>query len=162
MQFRCSLIGRRFPKLQSLKEEQIKELVVLHRKNTGVTFPAETKCHPKSKEQHIDVLVYVGHGENMQGVRGADAPRKQLGLRTVAVPLDSATKPVQRQNKAWMWAGEAFPGQTHWRPSGKACAREGASRSRLEVCPQVLGCQPLPAFYHQMADVFRAVRPQIW
>eukprot|EP00892_Ulva_mutabilis_P008049 jgi/Ulvmu1/5616/UM023_0155.1 len=130
--FCCSLIGRRFPKLRSLKEEHINELVLLRHQITGTTLPLEHKRHPKSKELHVDVLVYIGHSKGTHGVKGADVPRKQLGLRTVAMPLASDTSPVQRHNEAWKWAGEAFPGKKHWRPSGKACAREDASRKRLE------------------------------
>lgn len=134
MQFCCSLLGRRFPNLQRLKAEHLQQLVLFHRRITGKALPVQHKAYPKSKAQHMDVLVYIGHGTDFQDVRNAQAPRKQMGLRTVTVPVSSTTKPVQRQNEAWKWAGEAYPGRKNWKPSGIACARENASRARLEVC----------------------------
>lgn len=130
--FCCSLLGRRFPKLQRLKAEHLQQLVLFHRRITGKALPVQHKAYPKSKAQHMDVLVYIGHGTDFQDVRNAQAPRKQMGLRTVTVPVSSTTKPVQRQNEAWKWAGEAYPGRKNWKPSGIACARENASRARLE------------------------------
>jgi len=119
--------------MKALQSEHIKELTWLHRQSTGAPLTVAKRSHPKTKEQHIDVLVYVGHGQDTEGVRGTQAPRKQLGLRTITMPHDSAVKPLQRHNEAWKCVGEAYPGQKNWRPSGKACARDDASRSRLEV-----------------------------
>lgn len=123
----------------------MKELLLLRRRNTGDSLPVKRKTYPKSKAQHVDVVVYIGHGKDTQEVRNAHEPRKHLGLKTVTIPIDSCTKPVQRHNDAWKWTGEAYPGQTNWRPSGKAGARDDASRKRLEVRPRLSAqlCQTL-------------------
>lgn len=138
-------MGRRFPKLQSLKEEHMKELLLLRRKNTGDSLPVKRKTYPKSKAQHVDVVKYVGHGENIQRVRNAHEPRKNFGLQTVTIPFNSSTKSVQRHNEAWKLTGQAYPGHKNWIPSGKSGARNDASRNMLEVRPK-RSAQPCPRF----------------
>lgn len=48
MQFRCSITARRFPRLQDLKDDQIKALIIADRKKTGRVLPTPSKLNPKS------------------------------------------------------------------------------------------------------------------
>jgi hypothetical protein len=138
MQFRSSLFGRRFPRLQQLKPSRIKELMVAQQRQCGRVIPPHLPTFPKSKNAQISVLVYYGHGnENLADIRGAELLRRQVGLRTVSVPRDNkAAQPIQRENKAWQAAGHAYPGRENWRPNGKFVSREDVARCRQQVLVQ--------------------------
>ena len=132
MQFWSSLVGRRFPRLQQLKSSRITELIVAQRRQAGHVLPTRNPSYPKSRRQNVAQLVYFGHGSGAQDVVGAELPRKQVGLKTVSVPLEGA-RPIQRENPDWQWCGHAFVGQHNWRPSGKHCSRFDAARHGKQV-----------------------------
>lgn len=139
VQFWCSLVGRRFPRLQQLKSARIKELIVAQRNQAGCELPKRNPTYPKSKQQFVQQLVYLGNASGQQDVAGAEKPRKQVGLTTVSVPVGT-TRPIQRENPDWQWCGHPFAGQHNWRPSGKHCSRFDAARHgnqvRIPACHQ--------------------------
>jgi hypothetical protein len=138
MQFKCSLIGRRFPQLQALKHEQVADLVIANRKATSQKMDADHKTWPKSREDRVAILHFA---DGTTSGKWSTYLHGQLGHKEVQLVTYSKGEegrwPVQRENPVWQWAGDVCPGRVHWRYSGKVSGRDAVCRHRLQVrsCP---------------------------
>ena len=142
MQFRCSLVCRRFPALKMLPDDQLADLICSQRQTTGTKLETVQRTFPKSEEPSLVKELCWGSESQAHWMRSLEDTKGRLGMRTRrnSIPDATAEKFVQRNNPVWQWAGHPAPGQEHWLCSGSASARRDIERPYLQVCTHAALC----------------------
>jgi hypothetical protein len=147
-----SMLSRRFPRLQTLSADKISRIVNAGSKQKAHVYTHaythSVKTWPKSRQVRRNELVFLNGSEPIGGLEATQLYRSTKAIKSVLLDTDTQSQTPKchgdvartmkgpcaaRDNQAWLWAAEAWPGQVHWKPSGKFVAREDAARGRLEV-----------------------------
>jgi hypothetical protein len=143
VQFRCSLLSRRFPVLKTLKPEQLTDLILASRKRTGKKIAVEARTWPKSKEKHVACLVFADDKTDCGWASSLHGTEQHKHVKLLSCSKDNlpCEHPAQRENPVWLATGNVYPGKPHWVDSSKYGSRDGVARGRLEVRPSLYYCQ---------------------
>ena len=145
MQFRCSLLSRRFGALRTLKHEQVVDLIRTQRAHTGTRGTLPHRTWPKSKTPTVSQLVVADNATPGQWQSYLHGHKGRLETREVLThphrharssePGECAEVQhfAQRENPVWQWVGHVCPGRKRWLCSGAPSARKDGERRPLEV-----------------------------
>ena len=132
VQFRCSLLGRRFPALRAMKQEQLRELILDSRRATGKKLPVEPRRWPKSREQLVSRLAFT-HSDASGRCKGAPAGRHHDKVVRAVVCKPGEARAPQRANPVWQTTGKVYDGRRDWVATGRLAARDGMDRNARQV-----------------------------
>jgi hypothetical protein len=137
LQFRCSLLGRRFPALRSLKHDQVVKLILVQRKATGQKLEVPSKIWPKTKTPTVAELHFATDEAPGKWERSLHGPHGHLATRQrpreAGAQEEGAAAFAQRHNPVWQWAGHVRPGRKRWLCSGAAGARRDVERPNVQA-----------------------------